>query len=81
MAADGDLIPKEASVTMHNYEISVAGSLSPAAREAFAGMEVRVEPPIITIVSGDLDQPGLHDLLHRVRELRLELVAIKQASA
>ena len=65
----------------HIYEISVAGSLGPAAREAFAGLEVKAEPPTITIVSGDLDQAGLHALLQRVRALRLELLSVKQASA
>jgi hypothetical protein len=81
MAADVDPIPKETSVTTHIYEISVAGSLGPAAREAFAGLEVKAKPPTITIVSGDLDQVGLHALLQRVRALRLELLSVKQASA
>ena len=62
----------------HTYEIRVIGSLSPAAREAFAGMLVEVEPTI-TVLSGDLDQCGLHDLLDRVRALGLELVGVKQA--
>ena len=68
-------------MTTHIYEISVAGSLGPAAREAFAGLEVKDEPPTITIVSGDLDQAGLHALLQRVRALRLELVSVRQATA
>ena len=80
MVADGDPIPKGASVTKHIYQISVIGSLGPAADEAFADMEVKVERTI-TVLSGDLDQPGLHALLHRLRALHLELVGIKQASA
>ena len=67
-------------MTKHTYEISVVGSLGPAAREALADMEVKVEPTI-TVLSGDLDQPGLHALLRRLRALRLELIGIKQASA
>ena len=62
----------------HTYEIRVIGSLGPAAREAFADMLVEVEPTI-TVLSGDLDQPGLHALLDRVRALGLELVGVKQA--
>lgn len=62
----------------HTYEIRVIGSLGPAAREAFADMLVEVEPTI-TVLSGDLDQRGLHDLLERVRALGLELVGVKQA--
>jgi hypothetical protein len=66
-------------VTRHTYEIRVIGSLGPATREAFADMEVEVEPSI-TVLSGDLDQHDLHSLLDRVRALGLELVEIKQAS-
>jgi len=65
-------------VIRRTYEISVIGSLGPAAREAFADMVVEMEPTI-TVLSGDLDQRGLHALLDRVRALGLELVAIKQA--
>lgn len=65
-------------MTKHTYEIRVIGSLSPAAREAFADMLVEVEPTI-TILSGEVDQRGLHALLDRVRALGLELVGIKQA--
>ncbi len=79
MIADGDPILKEASVARHIYEISVAGSFGPGVREAFADMEVNVGPAI-TVLSGDLDQPGLHAVLDRVRAQGLELVGIKQAS-
>ncbi len=48
-------------MTRHTYEIRVVGSLGPVAREAFADMLVEVEPTI-TVLSGDLDQRGLHDL-------------------
>ena len=60
------------------YEIRVVGSLGPAAREAFTGMAVEVEPTI-TVLSGDLDQCGLRTLLDRMRALGLELVGIRQA--
>jgi hypothetical protein len=67
-------------VARRNYEIRVVGSLGPAAREAFADMALEVEPTT-TVLSGDLDQPGLHALLDRVRALGLELVDVKQAPA
>jgi hypothetical protein len=60
------------------YEIRVIGCFGPAAREAFADMMVEVEPTI-TVLSGDLDQCGLHALLDRVRALGLELVGVRQA--
>jgi hypothetical protein len=65
-------------VTRHVYEIRVVGSPGPATREAFAELEVEVEPAV-TVLSGELDQCGLHALLDRVRALGLELVEIKQA--
>jgi len=33
----------------------------------------------VTLLSGQLDQPGLHSVLDRVRALGLELIEIKQA--
>ena len=65
-------------MTTRTYEIRVMGSLGPAARQAFADMVVEVESPV-TVLSGDLDQRGLHALLDRVRALGLELVGVKQA--
>jgi hypothetical protein len=70
--------PWEALMARRSYEIRVVGSLGPAAREAFADMLVEVEPTI-TVLSGDLDQGDLHELLERIRALGLELVDVKQA--
>jgi hypothetical protein len=66
-------------MTRHSYEIKIIGTLGPATKEAFADLVVEVEPAI-TVLSGDLDQPSLHEVLDRVRALGLELVEIKQAS-
>jgi len=66
-------------MTRHSYEIKIIGSLGPATQEAFADLVVEVEPAI-TVLSGDLDQPSLHEVLDRVSALGLELVEIKQAS-
>ena len=65
-------------MTRRRYEIRVIGSFGPATYEAFADMVVEVEPAI-TVLSGDLDQRGLHAVLDRVRALGLELVEITQA--
>ena len=65
-------------MTIHTYEITVIGALGPATREAFADMVVEVEPTV-TVLSGHLDQAGLHNVLDRVRALGLELIEIKQA--
>ena len=65
-------------MTGHTYEIRVAGTLGPSAREAFADVVIDVEPAS-TVLSAQLDQIGLHALLDRVRAFGLELVDIKQA--
>jgi hypothetical protein len=60
----------------NSYEIRVLGALGPAAREAFTGLLVDVEPTT-TVLTGDFDQAALHGLLDRVRALGLELVDVK----
>jgi hypothetical protein len=65
-------------VTRRRYEIRVIGSFGPATHEAFADLVVE-EEPAITVLSGNLDQRGLHAVLDRVRALGLELVEITQA--
>jgi hypothetical protein len=65
-------------VTRRRYEIRVIGSFGPATHEAFADLVVEVEPGS-TVLSGNLDQRGLHAVLDRVRALGLELVEITQA--
>jgi hypothetical protein len=64
-------------VATRNYEIRVVGSIGPAAREAFSGMGVDVEPTS-TVLSGTLDQGRLHQMLDRVRALGLELVEVRE---
>jgi hypothetical protein len=64
-------------VTGEPYEIRVVGTLGPAARQAFAHLAVDVEPAS-TVLSGRLDQPGLHAVLDQVRALGLELLDVKQ---
>ena len=61
-----------------SYEIRVAGTLGPAAREAFSGLLLDVEP-LSTVLTGDLEQAELHALLDRVSALGLELVDVRQA--
>ncbi|HEY6746119.1 MAG TPA: hypothetical protein VI357_10420 [Mycobacteriales bacterium] len=65
-------------MTRSPYEIRVVGALGPAAREAFAELAVDVEPTA-TVLSGELDQLGLHAVLDRVRSLGLELLDVTVA--
>ena len=60
------------------YEIRVVGVLGPAGREAFADLAVDVEPTA-TVLTGALDQDGLHHVLDRVCALGLELMDVRQA--
>ncbi len=62
------------------YEIRLAGSLSPAAREALADMQVTTESSVV-VLSGVLDQPALHELLQRVRALGFELLSVRPSGA
>jgi hypothetical protein len=66
-------------MTSHTYEIRVTGSPGPAVSEAFAGMIVKVEP-CVTVLSSDLDQRELREVLNRLRALGIELIEIKQAA-
>ena len=59
------------------YEVRVLGQLGPAAREALAEFGVHVEPPA-TVLSGALDQAGLHDLIERLQVLGFELIDVRR---
>jgi hypothetical protein len=56
----------------------VVGAVGPAGRQAFADLAIDVEPTT-TVLTGALDQGGLHEVLDRVRALGLELVDVRQA--
>jgi hypothetical protein len=60
------------------FEIRVVGALGRIGQEAFADLAVDVEPTA-TVLSGNLDQAGLHEVLDRVRALGLELIDVKLA--
>nr|WP_296071308.1 hypothetical protein [uncultured Actinoplanes sp.] len=58
------------------YEIRVVGVLGRAVSTAFADLAVDVEPAS-TVLSGELTQEGLHEVLDRIRGLGLELLDIR----
>ncbi|GID25543.1 hypothetical protein [Paractinoplanes brasiliensis] len=64
-------------MTTVRYEIRVVGLLGTAARTAFSGLTVE-EEPATTVLSGTLDQAGLHEVLDQIRALGLELVDVSQ---
>ncbi|TQM61851.1 hypothetical protein [Humibacillus xanthopallidus] len=63
-----------------DYEVRVAGIVGPAAREAFADLDIRIEETS-TVLSGALDQAALHGIIERVAALGLELVDIRRTSS
>ncbi len=59
------------------YRIRVKGQLSPQWAEWFDGLTIMPDPDGDTIISGPVaDQPALHALLVKVRDLGLTLVAL-----
>ncbi len=59
------------------YRIRVKGQLNPQWSEWFDGMTITPEPDGDTTISGLVsDQPALHALLVKVRDLGLTLVAL-----
>jgi len=61
------------------YRIRVQGHLRPAWSEWFDGMAISLEENGDTTLSGlVMDQPALHGLLIRVRDLGLTLISVSQ---
>ncbi len=59
------------------YIIRVKGQLSPRWSEWFEGMQVTPEENGDTMISGPVaDQPALHALLVRIRDLGLTLLSV-----
>ena len=59
------------------YEIRVAGHLSEIWETRFEGLTMLHVPEGETVLSGKLDQAGLHGVLARIRDLGLKLISIK----
>ena len=63
------------------YEVRVEGILAEEWSDWFAGLEVRSVGDE-TILSGTLpDQPALHGLLDKVRDLGLSVVAVRRLAS
>lgn len=58
-------------------EVWVRGALGPAARKAFAEFHLDVGQTI-TVISGELTQDELHQVLDRIHSLTLELVDVRR---
>jgi hypothetical protein len=64
------------------YEIVVKGHLDGRWARQFAGMTVTALPGEQTLLAGPLaDQPALHGVLVRIRDLGLTLVSVAQSAS
>jgi hypothetical protein len=63
----------------HFYEIRIAGHLDAHWADWFDGMSITLEEDGATLLSGPVpDQPALHGLLRKVRDLGLPLVSVNE---
>jgi hypothetical protein len=58
------------------YEFRVVGAIGPAAREALSHLAIESQGSS-TVLSGQMDEAGLHDVLDCIRAFGLELMEIR----
>ncbi len=61
-----------------NYQIKVKGKLGSQWSDWLEGMSVTSEGSITTLTGKILDQPALHGLLVRIRDLGLPLISVER---
>ncbi|MDY6793454.1 MAG: hypothetical protein SWH54_19500 [Thermodesulfobacteriota bacterium] len=61
-----------------DYQIKVKGNLGSQWSDWFEGMTIESEGAFTNITGKVLDQPALHGLLVRVRDLGLPLISVKR---
>ena len=63
----------------NHYQIRVQGSLSTRWADWFNGLDMTPLPNGETLLAGLVaDQPALHGLLARIRDLNLELISVER---
>jgi hypothetical protein len=63
----------------HLYEIRVTGKLDPRWFHWFDGMTVSNQEGNVVVLEGRvIDQPALHGILDKIRDLNLELLSVQQ---
>lgn len=64
-----------------DYQIKVKGNLGSQWSEWIAGMTIESEESVTTITGKVSDQPALHGLLIRIRDLGLPLISVKRVES
>ena len=65
---------------MQSYQIIVRGKAGPMISAAFGEMELSELPEGRLMIRGEfVDQASLHSTLHRLQDLRLEILTIRSA--
>jgi hypothetical protein len=59
------------------YDVTIVGEPGDVLLGAFSDVTVS-RAPGMTVLSAELDQAGLHGLLHRVADLGIELVGVQR---
>ena len=66
-------------MSRHNYEIIVKGHISDIWFDSFGGMAISRLPSGETMLAGSVvDQPQLHAMLSKVRDMGLTLISVRQ---
>lgn len=60
------------------YEIKVNGCLGSHWSDWFDGMKIQSQGSVTTLIGLISDQPALHGLLMRIRDLNLILISVKR---
>jgi hypothetical protein len=64
-----------------NYEIKIKGHVDPGWAEWFGHLAVSYDEDDNTVLAGPIpDQPALHGLLARIRDLNLTLLSVVQTT-
>ena len=64
-------------MTRQVYELRVRGPISPELLAEIGADDLGEEPPLTILRTEPMDQPGLHGMLQRLRNLGLDLIEVR----